>query len=222
MRLANEAIHRGHEAFLLVPRLIEDAPIDTSAEIVVVRPFPIPIVPHLKSTIAVAVSFPYARNMRDFDVVVANYGPTCLASKLVARKGIRKYHLVQHDETVFFSRFSLEYWITRLSYASFEEGRIFVVSKWLQDLVRKRVGLRSVIVPPGIDHETYYPRSRGSHSGKRVLILSRSERWRGLQVFLDAMESVRKEVKDVKIIAASHSGSPLRTSCPVEYISTIR
>jgi glycosyltransferase involved in cell wall biosynthesis len=216
-KLANESIRRGHEVSLLFSRKIETPP-DTLARIEEVASFPVPVVPYLAPTIVSAASFPYAKKLRGFDVVVANYGPTCLAAKLVGGENVKRYYLVQHDETSFFSHLTVEYWVTRLSYTAFEEGRIFVVSRWLQDMIRKKCGYGSVIVPPGIDHDTYYPRSRGSHSGKRVLVLSRGERWRGLKVFLDAMESVRKEVKDVKIIAAGHSGNPLRTSCPVEYV----
>lgn len=216
-KLANESIRRGHEVSLLSSRQIEPPP-DTLAKIEQIALFPVPVVPYLAPTIVSSASFPYAKKLRGFDAIVANYGPTCLAAKLVGGENVKRYYLVQHDETSFFSRLTLEYWVTRLSYTAFEEGRIFVVSRWLQDMIRKRCGHGSVIVPPGIDHDTYYPRSRGSHSGKRVLVLSRSEGWRGLQIFLDAMESVRKEVKDVKIVAAGHSGSSLRTSCPVEYV----
>jgi glycosyltransferase involved in cell wall biosynthesis len=216
-KLANESIRRGHEVSLLVSRQIETHP-NTLANIEEIASFPVPIIRHIVPTNVSTASFPYAKKLRGFDAVVANFGPTCLAAKLVGGENVKRYYLVQHEETSFFSPLMVEYWITRLSYAAFEEGRIFVVSRWLQDMIRKRGGRGSVVVPPGIDHDTYYPRSRGPHSGKRVLVLSRREIWRGLQVFLDAMESVRKEVKDVKIIAAGHSGKPLRTSCPVEYV----
>ena len=56
------------------------------------------------------------------------------------------------------------------------------------------------------------------HKGKQVLVLARDERWKGLRIFLDAMESVKLEVKDVRITAAGGSGRRLNTSCPVDYV----
>ena len=38
------------------------------------------------------------------------------------------------------------------------------------------------------------------------------------EVFLDAMESVKHEVKDVKIIVAGGSGRQFKPSCPVDYV----
>jgi hypothetical protein len=60
-----------------------------------------------------------------------------------------------------------------------------------------------MLLPPGIDHGDRYPRGRISHQGEQALVLTRDEGWRGLQVLLDAMESVKREVKDVKLIAVS-------------------
>jgi glycosyltransferase involved in cell wall biosynthesis len=218
LRLAEASAHRGHDVSLLVPRHYKTPPSGTTAEIVRVPPFPVPHVQFLVPTIMAAISFPYAKALRGFDVIVANAGPTCLATRLVDGARVKRYYLVQHDETILFSRLALEHWVTRLSYTAFEEGRIFVVSRWLQNMIRERSGCGSVVIPPGIDHEVFYPRRSVPHSGKQVLILSRGDGWRGLGVFLDAMELVQREVKDVKIVAAGHSGKPLKTSCPVEYI----
>jgi len=71
-----------------------------------------------------------------------------------------------------------------------------------------------MLPPPGIDHGTNYPQGRILHQGKQVLLLARDERWRRLHVFLDAMESVRREVKQVKIIAAGRTGKTAQDFVP--------
>ena len=86
-------------------------------------------------------------------------------------------------------------------------------------MVRKRGGSEPILLPPGIDHGTYYPRGRVPHQGRHVLVLARGQRWRGIQVLLDAMELVKREVRDVKLIAAGDPGKRLETFCPVEYVS---
>jgi len=108
--------------------------------------------------------------------------------------------------------------VTRLSYRAFEEGRFFVVSKWLQDMIKKRSGHGSILVPPGIDHDIFYPRKRSVHSGKEVLFFARPSPWRGIEVLLEAMEIVRKEIPDVRLVAVGGAQGQYRTSCKIEYV----
>ena len=218
IRLANAAIRRGHEVSFLLPRQKESIVSDTLAQVVQIRLFPVPRIGYFVPTFMSVASFPFAKRLRGFDAVVASYGPTSLPTKLVSGKNVKRYYLIQHDETSFFSPFSLEYWVTRLSYGAFQKEHVFAVSEWLQDMVRRRRGPKPILLPPGIDHGTYYPRDRIPHEGKHVLVLVRDPKWKGLQVFFDAMESVKRDVKDVKIIAAGGSGRRFKTSCPIEYV----
>lgn len=217
-RLADASIRRGHSVSFLVPAQKGVPSPGTPAEIIQVPRIPIPRDRHIVPTIMSGASFQYAKRLRGFDAVVASYGPTCLPTKLAGDRNLKRYYIVQHDETIFFPPLTLEHWVVRLSYSAFEQGRVFAVSKWLQDMVRKRGGPQPILLPPGIDHETYRPRVRTPHEGKRVLALARDDKWRGFRVFLAAMESVCREVKDVKIIAAGGTSWRPRTSCPIEYV----
>jgi len=121
-------------------------------------------------------------------------------------------------ETGFFSPLSLEYWVTRLSYDAFDESSFFTVSEWLSDYIRKRTGHSAVIIPPGIDHEVFFPRSRTPHSGKRVLFLSRPSKWRGVEVLIDAMNIVCNRIPDVELIAVGGSSKTYVAPCPISYV----
>jgi glycosyltransferase involved in cell wall biosynthesis len=215
-KLANAACRRGHDVTFLVSETNGAFGWDTSANIQKVPS--LPIVRRLPRVKTLARSFPLSMGLRGFDAIVANFAPTCLPAKMAGGEKVKRYYLVQHDETIFFSPLSFEYWVTRLSYAAFEENRVFVVSRWLQDMVRRRGGPQPILLSPGIDHASFYPRDRTAHSGKHVMVLARDEKWKGLRVFVDAMESVRKEVDDVKIIAVGRTRDPLKTSCPIEYV----
>ena len=216
VRLADVLCNRGHEVSIVIPRKRASSVLRTLAEIVEVEPFP--LLKYSLPTIMPAASFPLAKKLRGFDAIIANYAPTCLPTKLADGEEVKQYYLVQHDETKFFSRFSLEYWVTRLSYRAFESGRILVVSKWLQDLIRKRSGIEATLVPPGIDHDVFYPRKRSAHSGSQILVLARDEKWRGMSVFIEAMEIVTRKVPDVMILAAGQSSKRYKTGCLIEYV----
>ena len=216
LRLADAACRSGHEVVLLVPEEKGAARAATLAKTLKVPPFP--VLGRISRVKTLADSFLFSKRLRGFDAILATHAATSLSTKLAGGKNVKRYYLVQHDENIFYSRVSFEYLVSRLSYTAFEEGRVFAVSRWLQDMVRRRGGPQPILLPPGIDHGNFYPRDRPPHEGKQVLVLVRDAKWRGLQFFFDAMESVKREVKDVKIIAAGGSGIRFETSCPIEYV----
>jgi glycosyltransferase involved in cell wall biosynthesis len=224
-RLADFMQQRGHEVTLIAPKHRIGSGIRTNARIVEVS------APHalvktlsktrttgLTPTDILAVSIPLARKLKGFDAVVANFGPTTFPVKLSGAGRARQYYLVQHDETRFFSKLSLEHWLVRMSYGGFPEGRFMTVSTWLQEMIKERTGHAASIIPPGIDHEVYRPRTRMPHAGKQVLFLARPARWRGIDIFLEAMKAVCKELPDTRLVAAGKLDRPLDTSLPIEYV----
>jgi hypothetical protein len=83
-------------------------------------------------------------------------------------------------------------------------------------MVRERGGLQPILRSPGIDHSSFYPGIGTARSGKRMIVHANYENWKGLRVFVDAMEFVRKEGEDVRIISVGRTREPLKASCPIE------
>ena len=217
VRLANYLEGRGHDVTLLVPRRNRNSHVHTNARIVELNPLLMPDRPALSRFRTLPVAFPMAGLLRDYDVVVANYSPTVLPTKMSGNVRTTYYYLVQHDETIFFPPFSIEYWIARLSYGAMKTSRFFAVSHWLMDMIRERTGCDSTLLPPGIDHDTFYPRKVVERDDREVLVLARHEWWRGIQTFSDAMDIVKKELPDVHIRAVGKPIRTLRTKCRVTY-----
>jgi len=222
IRLADALHLRGHDVIIVVPARKRNESVQTLAKVVEIPCLPtLERLPERQRPTATLLNVlgPMARKLRNQDVIVANYAPTCLPAKLSRRKNARLWYLVQHDESLFFSPLSLEYWITKLSYGAFSDGRFFVVSNWLKDMVKDRSGCDAVLVPPGIDHTVYFPRPRSPHAKKEVLCMTRPARWRGIDTFLRAMEQVRRLVPDVRIVAIGRHSAPLETSIDVTYLT---
>jgi len=216
-RLAGASRRHGHDASVFLPAGSRTRMADSFSNVV---EYPVlPILSSFPPTMVLANTFQLARCLRDYDVVVPNYAPTVLPVKLGSGPRVEVYYIVQHDEMTFFTPSSFEYWITRLSFRAFDHCHFFVVSRWLHQMIEDRYGFDSVLLPPGINHETFYPRERRRHKGKQVLFLARKRNWRGIGVLLDAMEIVRKTVTDVRLVAASRTPTALKSSCPIEYVA---
>ena len=225
-RLADALTKKGHDVTIFVPEGKWNRSYQPLSKVTEVKLTPIigPALPKIKTsklvqTDMLSALIPFAKRLHKFDAVVANFAPTTLPVKLGLGKNAKGYYLVQHDETLFFPRYSLEYWIAKMSYRAFEDCHFFTVSGWLRDMIRERSGKEAIVIPPGINHEIFYPKPRKPHKGKQVMFMARPLKWRGIEVLLAAMEKVNKEVLDVKLIATGKLEDSLKTSLPIEFIN---
>jgi len=220
VRLADSLVDRGHSVSLFVPSGQNPGIVLTRAS---VQEYPhLPLVPHALSRTGIdtlSLTFPLAKRLRAFDVLVANFAPTSLPTKLGQDMKTRLCYLVQHDDAVFFSRMSLNRWLSRLSYGMLRNGMFFTVSQWLREMIRQKTGCDSVILHPGIDHQTYHPRERLTHGGKQVLFLARASKFRGIEYFIDAMNIVAAKVPDVRLLGVGKALQGFTPRCPIEYVT---
>jgi glycosyltransferase involved in cell wall biosynthesis len=218
VKLAESLASRGYDVTILFPGRVGDNEPHYEVRSLRFSPFPLPSAGIFVPFRTIAITFPMARLLRGFDVVVANYSPTTLPVKMSMHGQMKCCYVVQHDETTFFTKVSLEHWIAKLSYRSFDEIRFFAVSNWLREMVHQRSGHDAVIIPPGINHEVFYPRKRLENVGHTVLFLARPERWRGIRILMEAMKIVKREIPDVRLLAAGKPNSAIAPECPISYI----
>jgi glycosyltransferase involved in cell wall biosynthesis len=223
VRLADSLAARGHEVVMLVP---ERARMDLMPKLAKARTFspiasldghkPIPLFDALLPGKSLNIIYPMARCLNDYDMAIANLGPTALAVKMSSCQN--SYYFVQHDETLFFSRLGIDYWITRWSYKVFALGHVITTSCWLRDVLAKRIGYEPPRIPIGIDHEVFYPRMGSGPPKDTVLFFSRSEKWRGMNTFFKAMERVRLTFPDIEAIGIGNRNPQFNPSFPVQYL----
>lgn len=224
-RLADALNRKGHDVTIIVPKGKWDRSYAPESKVLEVPLTPIigRALPKIKTsglvqTDMLSSAVPFARRIRGFDAAVANFAPTALPVKLGLERS-RGFYLVQHDETLFFPKYSLEHWIARMSYKAFDDAHFFTVSGWLRDMIKERSGRQAAVIPPGINHEVFYPRPRMPPNGKEVLFMARPLRWRGIEVLVEAMEKVRKEVPDLRLVATGKLDPTIRTDLRIDLIN---
>lgn len=224
-RLADALNRKGYEVTIMVPKGKWDRSYAPESKVVEVPLTPVigPALPKVKTSKLVQTDMlssvmPFARILHGFDAAVANFAPTTLPVRLGLEKK-KGFYLVQHDETLFFPRYSLEHWISRMSYGAFGDGHFFTVSKWLKEMIKDRSGHEAAVIPPGINHSAFYPRKRTPHEGKEVLFMARPLRWRGIEVLLEAMERVKKTVPELRLVATGKLDPTIVTDHKIEFIN---
>jgi glycosyltransferase involved in cell wall biosynthesis len=75
-------------------------------------------------------------------------------------------------------------------------------SEWLRVLARERFGIDDMhVVPYGVDLEAFHPEPTARDAGLRVGLLHHVEEWKGVVDAVAAIERVRRDGRDVQVVA---------------------
>jgi glycosyltransferase involved in cell wall biosynthesis len=136
----------------------------------------------------------------DCDINVATFCLTVYPT-LCSGKGIMFYY-VQHYEPFFFTD---RYDRNKAKLSFFFPTKKLVVSKWLQQLIKRMTGQDSFHVSNGINTETFYPREvEGQTLEKTVISLFRGMQWKGEGILIEAMNILSKKIPDVKLLGVGN------------------
>jgi glycosyltransferase involved in cell wall biosynthesis len=132
----------------------------------------------------------------DADIVMATYWKTATAvAALSLRKGA-KVILLQGYET------SPGQWDPAIDAAWRLPLHKIAVSKWLVNLARDRFGDLNVhFVPNSVDPEQFYAPARGKQDTPTIGMLYSTLHLKGIDVSLAALERVKKQVRNVRVVA---------------------
>ena len=136
------------------------------------------------------------RSIPECDVNVATF---CMTAYPVYRsgRGSAFFHM-QHYEPLFFDNLRTKRVAEETYYLPMKK---IANSSWLQQLIKKNIGLESTLICPAIDHETFHPRKEvEDHSRRRVVAFAKQVDWKGTPDLLDAMKLVFAARKDVDLI----------------------
>ena len=146
-----------------------------------------------------------------FDVIHGNAEEAYLASK-IARKNNSAYVFTSHTPNIPTTgmlkgiinpiRFLKNINTYLLRQAIVEADRIVAFSQFSHDLVVKGLNEtysdRVRVIPPGVEH-SWFEVERKPPSGSRLLFWGRLEEEKGLPELFDALKTVSKKIKDVKL-----------------------
>lgn len=149
------------------------------------------------------------RDLPDADVVVATWWETAeWVARLSPLKGAKAY-FVQHHETIFDGQ------PTARAQATYRlPMHKITISRWLVELMRDQYGDDDVThVPNSVDAGQFFAQPRGKQPVPTVGMLYTSISWKGVDVALRALDVVRTELPDVRLI--SFGTEPVTSGLPL-------
>jgi len=139
---------------------------------------------------------PFSDVFPESDVIVATYWPT--AYEVARIKAKRKFYLVQHYEPVFYAEGSENFEIAKNSYRLSLEP--IVVSKWLQDRLKKEFGLDSDYVPNAIDSGLFNAKTESPRKNiiSLLFVVADYAHFKGVPDALEAFRRLKRRKSGLK------------------------
>ena len=129
------------------------------------------------------------RYVPEGDAVIATAWQTAEAVARFGPRAGRRFYFIQHYETWSGSAARVD--------ATWRQPFVRIASsEWLRELGRARFGIADMyVVPYGVDHATFWPEPRPDGDRRpRVGLLYHTEKWKGVDDALYALERVRSAI----------------------------
>jgi len=134
------------------------------------------------------------KNIPDADIIVATWWETVYYVKKYPKNKGEKFYLIQHYETWGGPKEKVE--------KTYNMGlHNIVISNWLEKKLRNIGAKVEILIPNGINTDEFYPEQLKRDSEKiRILTPYRKEGWKGIKDGLKALEIIKKEKKNYRLI----------------------
>jgi len=145
------------------------------------------------------------------DIVVAgNYQSALYVGKYSSKREI-KFHLIQHDETLYHGpeKKVLEAYSLPL--------RKIVVSSWLKEVLKDKFNLDSELIVNPVDLDMFYPARSSYSENKRICMLHHTLDWKGVSDGVEAFEIAKKKHPEVQLVIFGAHKKVVNIKCEYYY-----
>ena len=161
--------------------------------------------------------FYFINRIKNSEVVISTSWQSTLISTLNFIKLKKIFYVIQHDDDIILNSKNLvKHLLFRIIYM-LPTNKI-TVSKWLREHLKSKYGVNSFHLSNGTNFEPFYfdqpPNGIKFENTFTILCLARSVVWKGFDDFLNSMEIVYKNFKNIKLVIVSQEIININTDIP--------